>query len=69
MIIKDRKSLSITSNAKLAQMGKHQTELAEIQGSIPTGGNLFDDTFLFSTYKPSMSILPNLLNYEKCRIG
>ena len=69
MIIKDRKSLSITDNAKLAQMGEHQTELAEIPGSIPTRGNLFDDIFLFSTYKPTMSILPNLFNYEKSRIG
>ena len=35
MIIKDRKSLRITGNAKLAQMGEHQTELQKSQVQYP----------------------------------
>ena len=32
--------------AKLAQLGRHQSKIQELPGSIPTGGNFFSEFIL-----------------------
>ena len=43
---KDFKSLSLISNAKLAQIGECQIRMAGVLGSIPTVGNFFNEWFV-----------------------
>ena len=43
MTMKDLKSLSLASNARLAQTGECQTAMAGVLGSIPTEGNFFNE--------------------------
>ena len=40
---KDLKSLSLTRNAKLAQIEERQTGMAGVPGSILTGGTFFNE--------------------------
>ena len=41
------KSLSLASNAKLAQRGWYQAGMTEVPSSILTGGNFFSDFFSY----------------------
>ena len=40
-LCKDPRSLSLTSNVKLAQLGRYQSGSQQVPGSIPTGGSFF----------------------------
>ena len=65
----DLKSLSLTSNAKLIQIGECQTGIAEIPGLTHTADNYFlNDFFYIPRHKPLIPILPFLFNYEITRI-
>ena len=54
----DLKVLNMQENAKLTQLDKHQTGMAEVPGSILTGGNIMLLIFLYSHRKPLVAILP-----------
>ena len=47
MAMYDLKSLSLTSNARLAQVGECQTGIAGVLGSISTGSKFFNAFFCF----------------------
>ena len=55
---KDLKNLSLTGNAKLAQIGEHQTGMEEIQGQSPLRVTSLLNLFLLSPCKPLMPTLP-----------
>ena len=78
MTKKDSKSLSLTSNAKLAQSDTYQIGSQEIPCSIPTGGNFFLlNLFCRSLHKPLLPMLPEssvlgetrLVSHERLQIG
>ena len=66
-LYKDLKSLHLTSNAKLAQSGRHQGKLQEVTSSISTGCNFLLDLFS-SLHKPLLTTPPTLYNYGKTRL-
>ena len=47
-----RKFSDIQANAKLAQLDKHQTGMAEVPSSILTGGNILLCQFHLACLKP-----------------
>ena len=45
-LYQDLKVLGLQENVKLAQKGEYQTWMAEVPGSIPTGGNFWVDFYV-----------------------
>ena len=60
MTKKRLKRLSISSNAKLAQSGRHQSRTKAITGSIFSGGDSFDRNIIaisyISLYSPTLPV-------------
>ena len=60
-MMKNLKSLNLTSNAKLPQSGRQQSVSQEIPGSIPTSGTFFNGNyFVVPLFKPLLPTLPFL---------